>query len=126
MATNIPKARELISEVELYLRNRAKDQVQVGNQRGADRLNEMAGKLREARTLMQRKVKHNERTIARKITPEIVQGVLLMKQKHPHLTYLEIGERFGINGGRVSEILNGQRTVEKPGSVNDGRNRRRA
>lgn len=39
------------------------------------------------------------------------------------LTYAEIAAHFNINAGRVSEIVNGLRTVDKPDLPGDGMNR---
>jgi predicted XRE-type DNA-binding protein len=44
-----------------------------------------------------------------KITPAIVAGVKEFVSKHPRASQAEVGAVFGINAGRVSEILNGKR-----------------
>ena len=49
------------------------------------------------------------RAKARKITPELIDLVWLFAQRNPSLSEFEIGVRFGINQGRVSEILFGFR-----------------
>lgn len=80
--------------------------------------------VREALRLMTRQgVKHNKRTVARSVTPEIIRQVHAMKQRWPDMTYQEIGNALNINGGRVSEILNGERTEESPSLHGDGLNR---
>lgn len=43
------------------------------------------------------------------ITPEIVAGVRALAKASPNMQQMEIGARFGINAGRVSEILRGKR-----------------
>jgi len=47
------------------------------------------------------------RATARPITMEIKTGVLELYQSKKHLTNREIGDSFGIDGARVSEILRG-------------------
>jgi hypothetical protein len=46
---------------------------------------------------------------ARKITPEISRSVRTYFRENPTASNREIGQRFGIDGGRVSEILHGLR-----------------
>lgn len=106
MATDIPRARELLVKAGQVCTDF-----------------EVLALIEEALSLMTRKPKPNGRTISRKVTPEIVEGVLRIKAEQPHLTYVEIGNCFRISGGRVSEILNGHRTVENPGMAGDGLNR---
>lgn len=47
-----------------------------------------------------------------KVTPEVVAQVLLLAERRPQASQLELGNACGVNPGRVSEILNGKRTVE--------------
>lgn len=61
------------------------------------------------------------------ITAHLVARVKAYLKEHPDLHDRVIGQIFGIDGGRVSEISQGQRTVEYPhgtpewkGRVNDG------
>lgn len=54
------------------------------------------------------------RKTARKITGEVVRDVLEYYAAHPSMHIRDIGRAFGIDGGRVSEIINGLRTVEHP------------
>ena len=107
MPTNIPKARELIQKAVPYI-----DDV------------EARSLVLEALGHMTRKVKPNPRTIGRKITKEIFDGVLAMHGDSPHLTYMEIAEHFQINPGRVSEIINGVRKPPEYSTPGDGMNRR--
>lgn len=43
------------------------------------------------------------------ITPEIVKGVREMKAANPDMHQRDVGLAFGIDGGRVNEILHGFR-----------------
>ena len=123
MATNIPEARERLRKLAARI---SKYELQVaafcnpGNE-----LSDIACEIDHiVDELMTRRPKHNPRTIAKKITPEIVQDVLRRKEARPELTYQEIGMLVGINAGRVSEIVNGLRTAKKPGMSYDGYNRK--
>ena len=49
------------------------------------------------------------RATARPITEETKQGVCLLYKDKPHLTNREIGDVYGIDGARVSEILRAER-----------------
>jgi hypothetical protein len=49
------------------------------------------------------------RITARKVTPELADEVEAFAARNPRLRMSEIGRRFGIDGGRVSEILAGKR-----------------
>jgi hypothetical protein len=49
------------------------------------------------------------RTDARKVTPELAEQVRAYAARHPGENHRNIGAHFGIDGGRVSEILHGKR-----------------
>lgn len=49
------------------------------------------------------------RAKARKVTLEIVQGVRRARENNPGMSQRELGRLFGIDGGRVNEIINGFR-----------------
>lgn len=113
MATDIPRAREKLREATDVLRD-------IGTLESAEALRLIVGAL----SMMKRQQKHvNRRTIAKKVTPAIITEVLAILDKQPYLTDVEVGGMVGINGGRVSEIKNGLRTVEKPSTSKDGYNR---
>ena len=50
------------------------------------------------------------RATARPITAETRLGVCLLYEDKPHLTNREIGDVYGIDGARVSEILRAERS----------------
>jgi hypothetical protein len=50
------------------------------------------------------------RSKAKRITPILAARVRGFKRAHPGALHREIGIVFGIDGGRVSEILNGKRS----------------
>lgn len=122
MATNIPEARKRLQELATRL-----TRIEFTGGPGFNDLSDIACEIDHiVSELMTRKIKHNARTVAKKVTPEIVREVLRRKAQRPELTYQEIGSLVGINGGRVSEIVNGQRTVENPSMKHDGFNREAA
>lgn len=49
------------------------------------------------------------RVRSRRITSDVVREVLRFSTQHPDVPNRDIGRRFGIDGGRVSEILQGDR-----------------
>lgn len=104
--TDIPKARELINKAIPFVEDI-----------------EARALLMEALELMTRRVAKNPRTIARKITREIYEGVLALHERHPHLTHLEIAQKYNINPGRVAEIINGHRRPPDYAAPGDGMNR---
>lgn len=55
------------------------------------------------------------RTTSARITSDIVRQVHELASQFPDRGHREIGAMLGIDGGRVSEILAGHRTVESPG-----------
>jgi len=110
MATDIPKAREIIEKrIEALMAD------------GAFAHAETIGDLRDALSLMTRKTnKRPARVSAPKITDEVIYGVLAVYEAYPDLAQREIGKIFGIDGGRVSEIINGLRTPQSPDMPGDG------
>ena len=122
MPTNIPKARVLLAGARGKLgktMHRYRHDAEL-----SDELIRISNEISVALSLMTRSVKPNGRTRRAKVTSSIVQGVLDMKEANPEMHYDEIGEYFNINGGRVSEILNGLRTVANPSMKADGLNRK--
>ena len=106
MATDIPRARQLIALARMV----------TGNP-------EVGRLLDEALPLMTRKLsKPPAKSTARKVTSEIVVEVLLYVDQHPDMSNRDVGAVFGIDGGRVSEIRNGLRTPENPALHADGLN----
>lgn len=123
MATNIPEARKRL--LELAARISAYEMSVARFCNPGNELSDIACEIDHiVDEMMTRKIKHNARTIAKKVTPQIVRDVLAIKAVRPELTYQEIGQRFGINAGRVSEIVNGIRTIEEPSGAYDGFNRK--
>tara|TARA_R110000782_G_C14819205_1_gene413806 strand:+ start:17867 stop:18238 length:372 start_codon:yes stop_codon:yes gene_type:complete len=113
MATNIPAAREKLREAMDIIRD-------IQTLESAEALRLIHGAL----SMMKRKQRHtNRRIIARKVTSEIVHQVNLHIQAAGWKTDLEIGAVFNIGPGRVNEIRNGLRTIEKPSISKDGYNR---
>lgn len=111
MKTDIPKARDLIKDIIIKLNNMDDPITQ------AWRLRE------EVLPLMTRQVqKVPAHTTARKITDEIIYAVLDDYELEPDISHRARGRRFGIDGGRVSEILNGVRVPTKPRTKGDGMN----
>ena len=41
----------------------------------------------------------------RSLTPELAERIRNYKRSHPNMSNREIGERFGVDGGRVSEAV---------------------
>ena len=112
MSTNIPKARKLLEQSTLTLKEdtlfSAGDAIKLIN---------------EALSLMTRKVnKIPSKTKRRKVTDAIIYGVLWFNNKYPDLSCNEIGDAFDVDGGRVSEIINKKRTPKKPHMAGDGMN----
>jgi hypothetical protein len=47
---------------------------------------------------------------SRVVTPALAAQIRIYKVQNPDMSQQEIGARFHVNAGRVSEILNGKRT----------------
>ena len=45
-------------------------------------------------------------TSARPVTPEMAAEIREAVRQNPHLPYADIARRFGVNPGRVSEVMN--------------------
>lgn len=97
MSTDIPYVREELVRIALEL-NQAEN---------FERSNEIIKLL-----------PYMERTITRKgspikavhITGETATAIKRMVEENPNMLYREIGKAFGVDGGRVSEIMTGERT----------------
>jgi hypothetical protein len=92
-----------------------------------DRLHELAKQLRTSPDLVVRIVaeeldrladetkrvyrKPVVRMTAKHVTPEIEAAVRDYCARHPTAIFREVGLRFGIDGGRVSEIVSGKRAA---------------
>ena len=48
-------------------------------------------------------------SVSKKVTPEMADAIRAYKKLHPDVTQLQIGVVFGVNQGRVSEVLHGKR-----------------
>ena len=89
MSSNIPHARQLLKTALAY---------------------EMS---EEARLLVQEALGHMTRHFvkikapveARKVTRGLAASILRYYQRNPEMSCRLIGEHFGVNGGRVSEII---------------------
>lgn len=99
----IPHARELLGGV-------ASDMREHGMDEQADLVDAIVSELMCRRT----PAKPIARAKTRKIDGELVQRVLQHHKQHPHMSNRERGAIFGIDGGRVSEIIQGLRTPESP------------
>lgn len=66
--------------------------------------------LMEAESLMTRPAPiRKAKASSTSITPELAGRIRSFAKKWPKLTYRDIGLRFNVDGGRVSEILRGLR-----------------
>ena len=92
--TDIPYARSVLENVlELDISDEARSKVE------------------EALSHMTRSyVKQRSRKEAIKVTPELARSVLDFYHRYPDASCKKIGNTFGINQGRVSEIISGKHT----------------
>lgn len=80
-----------------------------------DRLYQLADELgstelrRLADNLWRRRPGRQTRAQSRAVTPELVTAIREFAADHPSMTEHQIGVRFGVNQGRVSEALFGFR-----------------
>jgi len=98
--SNVPKARSYVQS--------ALDALQKGDITTAKKF------LVEALPLMIREQYFRQPVAptARKVTPQIAAEVKDYVDKHPNVTFREVGRLFHIDGGRVSEIMNGKKTLK--------------
>lgn len=106
--SNIPLARRRIEAIQDQLSEYRK---KYAPRRDEAFLSHVDAVLSEVLTLMVREAPRHERAApkARRVTEQVVINVLAFKQRHPHHSHFEIARRFGVNQGRVSEILSGKR-----------------
>ncbi len=70
-----------------------------------------AALLRDILPLMYRRTRVKQaRAKARPITPTLARQIRQFAARHPDLPNREIGRVFDVDGGRVSEVLQGDRT----------------
>jgi chromosome condensin MukBEF complex kleisin-like MukF subunit len=69
-----------------------------------------------AEATRRRITKRTTRVVAKGVTPELARDIREYVRQFPQLTYFEIGRKFGIPGGRVSEVMHG-RKGERPAAA---------
>ena len=106
---NTPKARKILTEIAL----------DCGNEIVAGQIRDVIEKHLHKRQYQ----KPVARTRQVKITSELVEAILAANKESPHLHNRIIGRHYGVDGGRVSEIIQGDRTVEWPEGTPEFRNR---
>jgi len=89
MASNIPRAREIIRDVlddinDAYVKRR----------------------LMNALSMMTRRQHVKGRVKSKPITEDLRKEIIALNRAAPDLHYSEIAHRVGVNPGRVSEVLN--------------------
>lgn len=95
--SDIPAARErinnLITYIQLEGRNTEWDQVVL--------------ELNAVEALLYRKppVRKAEAQ-SQSMTPELAASIRAFAKRNEHMSFQAIGQRFNVNGGRVSEVLN--------------------
>jgi hypothetical protein len=109
----IPLARKELLEIASYLRDSGID----GMDKPAAHIETIVSEL------MYRNPKRKLSAPAKQtpITAHLVARVKAYLNEHPDLHDRVIGRMFGIDGGRVSEISQGQRTVEHPNGTPEWR-----
>ena len=99
MPTNIPHARQIIAEIahELDADNTKK---------GARR----AKILRDLLPIMTRQSRRRAAcATARPITPKLKREIRAYAKRYPSTPYRAVGAHFGVDGGRISEVMTGVR-----------------
>ena len=69
-----------------------------------------------AEATRRRVTKRTKRVVAKAITEELAAEIRIFAMAHPDLTYFEIARRFGVAGGRISEVMHGRRG-ERPNAT---------
>lgn len=69
--------------------------------------------VRLAEATKRRIIKRTGRVVSKKITDLLAAEIRSFVRHNPRLTYAEVGRRFGVAGGRISEIMHG-RKGERP------------
>lgn len=94
--SDIPKAMSLLNTALRYCEDDPEDLCEA---------------IRQALALMPRKKpgKPVARATAKKVTPAIMGEVMILFRQNPYRSNRSMGLELGIDGGRVSEIINGHR-----------------
>jgi hypothetical protein len=104
MAT-IPEVQEEMRSAAARLRMFGLD----GEEVGLEALELAADLDRWAAELRRRRVAPNGRVTSNRVTPSLAQAVVQYHLDHPQASWQEIAKVFGVNPGRISEILTGKR-----------------
>lgn len=96
--SNIPFARTTLQRLAFDLRTNA-----ISRLEAADEINTLLQMLARKSPVRRAPVKK------RGITPDLRSVILRYASDHPKAHLQDIADRFGVNPGRVSEILNGLR-----------------
>lgn len=104
--SNIPAFRNEVEQIVHQIRTVAWDAKQVRHPELCEDMLAIANRLKEATPLLDRKVVKRRAPIkSRSVTPNIARDIIAMVDSNPRLHAQEIADHFGINPGRVSEVL---------------------
>jgi hypothetical protein len=106
----IPLARDELLEIAAGLRS-------IGHNASAKRIEDIVNELMWRRGQRKRTARPKQVPITSDLVREVQAHLLLNPSKHDR----EIGQMYGIDGGRVSEISQGHRTVEHPNGTPEWR-----
>jgi len=95
MASNIREARKLVEAAQRSLAQ------------GQESLDEALGMMTRASP-----VRRAPRKTTGKLTADKAKKIRRYAKRYPQASMREIGNHFGVDGGRVSEVLTGQRFAE--------------
>ena len=59
--------------------------------------------------LKRRPAPRKAEAVSARITPKLAHNIRAFAVRHPNVTQFEIGRRFRVNQGRVSEVVRGKR-----------------
>ncbi len=108
-----PLARKELLEVASYLRDCGVD----GMEKPAAHIEAIVAELLWRRSKKKRVAKAKSVTWTPELVRDIQASILLNPSKHER----EIGRMHGVDGGRISEVVQGQRTVEHPNGTPEWR-----
>ncbi len=109
----IPLARKELLQIASYLRDCGVD----GMEKPAAHIEAIVTELLWRRSKKKRVARAKSVTWTPELVRDIQASILLNPSKHER----EIGRMHGVDGGRISEVVQGQRTVEYPNGTPEWR-----
>jgi hypothetical protein len=109
----IPLARDELMKIASYLRDCGID----GMEKPAAHIEDIVNELMWRRSKKKRTARAKVVTWTSELVRDIQASLLLNPSKHER----EIGRMHGVDGGRISEVVQGQRTVEHPNGTPEWR-----